>query len=677
MLRFSKATLLSWLFSAALIGLTLWAYFPTLHHSSILDDGAFYLDDPVMEDPRGLYKIWLEPKNHNGVWPYIPLTRTTFWIERQVVGLDLKVTHAINLGLHLLAAFLLWGALRQWGVRYAEWVALFFAVHPVYVQSVAWIAERKNGVALVWYLLALWSYGRFEISRQWRWYSLTVVLFGAALLSKTSTIMLPVVLIGLQLWRGKIFLRSECFKLLPFFVLALLAGLGRIGFESEFFASSLPDRPWLERFLVAGHVPFFYLTKLVVPYPLVFTYPQWLIDPWQWTQYLPWGSLGIIGGLCLWKYRTWGKHVGWAFAIYGVTLFPVMGFFKNAWTQYSFVADHWVQIPSLSILVFLVGGSAYGISRWFGKQNSWGGTSSFGESYSLEKWHYFVMGLAGVLVLGLTFLTRQQTQVYQNHQTLWEATVRQNPASWLAHLELGRVALNSGNYPQALVYLDEALRLQPKALYAYANRGLTYTHLQQHERALQDFQKALELQPQYVRGYYNRGNSHAHLKQYDFAIRDYSEALRLDPNYVEALSNRGLAYALSGRYEAALEDYDRALQLNPDFGEVYYNRGNLFLSLKNFEQALYNYTQALERNPEHLGAYNNRGTVYVQLQQYDLALQNYSTWLEYQPQAVSAYRSRGYVYWLSGEITEACEDFRKVCELATCPQLLPKMEGCF
>ena len=174
-----------------LILLTLAVYYPAMDAQFIIDDNKFFVEDPLMTAPDGLIRIWFSPADNNHVWPYLPMTRTTFWIERQFTDFNPQVSHWINIIFHLISAVFLWLVLKQWLKQGAWWIGLLFAVHPVYVQSVAWIAERKNVVAAVFYILCLWSYLQFEKKRLKTWYALALVLFLCALLSKTSVVMLP------------------------------------------------------------------------------------------------------------------------------------------------------------------------------------------------------------------------------------------------------------------------------------------------------------------------------------------------------------------------------------------------------------------------------------------------------------------------------------------------------
>ncbi len=622
-----------------------------------MDDKSFFLDDPVMNDANGLSRIWFKPLDHNNVWPYLPITRTTFWLERQIWGLNLQVTHWINILFHLFSACLLWQILQHLKIRGALWVGMLFAIHPIYVQSVAWIAERKNVVAALCYLLCLWSYLQFDQKKHWRWYSLALFLFLCALLSKTSTIMLPVILVFCRLWLRKTWKTADFFALLSFFLLALGMGILRIQFELLYFGAANPQLAlgFLERLLSAGHVPFFYLSKLVFPYPLIFIYPKWHIDPLQFSMYLPLLSIFFTAGILLWKYQTWGRPLFLGLGAFLAALFPVLGFFKNSWTQFSFVSDHWVHLPSIPILI-LASSGLFWISEIFEK---WRGSKKSKHGAYLP----IVIGGCGLAVLG--GLTWNQSALYENHQTLWQKTLEQNPEAWVAYLELGREALQAGNYQESLEFFEQSLKRQGSSK-TYLNRAVTYFHLQKFEQALADNNRALQLDPEFAGAYHNRGFIYANLNQHERAILDYNEALKYNPQFTKAFYNRGNAYMRLNQPRLAIADYTAALKLKPDYFKSHHNRGLAYFQLQHYQKAIQNFDQAIRFDPKYADAYRNRGAAYFYLKKYEQALQNYEQALKINPNYTDVYNHRGFLYMQFGHKERACLDWKHACQLGSC-----------
>ncbi len=568
---------------AAIVLGTVVAYYPATEAGFIIDDDKFFLTDPLLQDPGGLWKIWSAPSQNNGVWPYIPITRSTFWLEQQWFGQTPQVTHSLNIILHLISALLLWLGLRHFKVRGAWFIGMLFALHPIYVQSVAWIAERKNVVSAIFYFLSFWSFLYFDQKKYWRWYGIALLLFVCALLSKTSTIMLPVLLVFCRLWLGSSWKKADIGLLLPFFLLALGFGYLRIQFEFLFFGAADAQfaLSFLERLLVAGHIPFFYLSKLVFPHPLIFTYPKWNIDPTQFTLYLPLFSLLIVAGILFWKYRDgWGKHIFLGLGSFLVALFPVLGFFNNAWTQFSFVADHWVHLPSVSVLILGTQGMLWCCQVIESK--------GFASPLAVKAVVWSVV----FLILGA--LTWQQTRLYDSHQTLWQGTLEHNPDAWIAHQELGREALEAEKYQQALQFFNTTLTYKKNHIHTYNNRGVTYIHLDQYDQAIEDFTRALQINPEFEEAYHNRGFAFAYLQKYEQAMQDYNNALRYNANYVAAYYNRGNLYGLLKQYKKAIADYDAALQINPNYAQVYQNRGLLHMRSGQQKQACMDWKRACQ-----------------------------------------------------------------------------------
>ncbi|MBF0279939.1 MAG: tetratricopeptide repeat protein [SAR324 cluster bacterium] len=596
------------------------AYSPVIEAGFIIDDSPFYIEDPIMNEPDGLLRIWLHRPGDRGEWPYIPVTRSTFWLERQLGGLNLHFSHGINVVLHLTAALILWLGLRQFQFRGSFWIGLLFGLHPIYVQSVAWIAERKNGVAGVFFLLTVWSFLHYEKKKTGSWYGLTILLFLGAVLSKTSSIMLPVLFLFCRLYLRSSWKKTDFFHLLPFFLAALGFGIFRIWVETHTYGAqgSLYTLSFLERLLIAGHIPFFYIEKLLFPFPLIFTYPKWQVDPAQILFYLPLLSLGVAGITVVWKGSSWGRPLFLGLGSFLALLFPVLSFFNIGWTRFSYVSDHWVHLPSIPLLILLV----EGVIR----------VKDLIERRKTEPARILGLGLLSLVFILLGILTWNQAGKYKNHKTLWQATLADFPNAWLAHQELGRVYMEENQFPLALQHLDQAIGLNSQSPDAYNNRGAIYSQLQQYDQAFADYKQALDLHQEFLEAYYNRGKTYAQQGNYDRAFADYNRILQLNPRYAKAYHSRGTAYAELERYQEALQDFTQALQLNPQVAETHFNQGQVYLQLQQFQQALQSYNKTLQIESRFLGAYNNRG----------------------------------YLHHLAGNETLACADWNQACQLGDC-----------
>ena len=421
----------------ALVAITVVAYLPALAAGFIWDDDHYLTANPNLADLAGLLRMW---------WPgntpqYYPAVFTMFWLEHQAWGLDPVGYHAVNIALHALNALLLWRLARALALPAAWLLAALFALHPVHVESVAWITERKNVLSGCLYLLAALAYLRFDSARQagvgnpWRTYATAILLFALALLAKTVTCSLPAALILIWLWRGERVTWRRLAPLLPFFALGLVLGLHTAHLERVHVGASGPDFAFtaVERLLIASRALLFYPSKLLAPWPLVFIYPRWQIDSSAASAYLP--LLGVVvtavaAGIAFWRGRR-GPAV--ALAFFAGTLFPALGFFDIYPMRFSFVADHFQYLASIGFLALVVGTA----SRWL-------------SATTLR-----VAGAAALLACAV--LTWRQCEMYADQPTLWQTTLAHNPEAYIAHNNLAALASARGDDAAALTHLESAL----------------------------------------------------------------------------------------------------------------------------------------------------------------------------------------------------------------------------
>ena len=299
-----------WFLALVLAVVTFAAYQPTWHAGFIWDDDTHVTENANLRSLHGLYRIWFEPLADQ---QYYPLQLTSFWIEYHLWGLRPFGYHAVNVLLHVLNALLLWMVLQQLDVPGAWLAAAVFAVHPVQVESVAWVSELKNLLSTTFYLGALLAFFRFRPlsgeaqagSPPWRFYWLAIALFLCALLSKTVACSLPAVLVLLLWWKRGRVERRDIGVLSPMFLLGITFGLMTAWLEKHHVGASGPEwsLSFLQRCLLAGRALWFYAGKLFWPHPLIFIYPRWEIDPGAWWQYLfPAAALVVL--IALWWLRS-------------------------------------------------------------------------------------------------------------------------------------------------------------------------------------------------------------------------------------------------------------------------------------------------------------------------------------------------------------------------------------
>ena len=432
----------------------------------------------------------------------------------------------------------------------AELAAIIFALHPVNVETVAWIAERKNTLSGVFGLAATLCYLKFDESRTterrptgrgYRNYALAIGLFLLGLLSKTAIVTLPLAWLVIFWWkRGAISWRRDVVPLIPFFFLSAVAGLMtrwveyvNIGYKARILDFSL-----LDRCLIAGRAFWFQLGNLLWPSNLMFVYPRWEINAGVWWQYLfPLAVLGLLG--ILWSLRRWSRAPLAGVLIYIFLLLPSLGFLNIYFFVYSFVADHWQYLACLGIIT----PCASGIVLLAGHFKRWQGWLEPGVT---------------LLVAGTLFLlTSHQSRMYSDIETLYRTTIARNPGCWMAHVNLGNILYKANRIPEAMDLFKQALRNQPRR--STLQPGQRVGPKGRTSEAIDEYKQALRINPDYAEAHNNLGNALLLTGRTSEAIDEYEQALRIDPDYAKAHNNLGNALVQTGRASEAIDHYKRGV----------------------------------------------------------------------------------------------------------------------
>jgi tetratricopeptide (TPR) repeat protein len=582
------------LLAGLLVAMTLVAYRPVLDNGFIWDDDDYVVENPTLRSPKGLTQIWLD----FGATPqYYPLVHSTFWVEYQIWQLDPAGYHLVNVLLHALGVVLLWRVLSLLRMPGAWLAAAIFALHPVHVESVAWITERKNVLSGVFYLGSLFAYLRSvglgsdapDDRGSSRLYALSLVAFACALLCKTVTGSLPAVILLLLWWkRGRIG-RSDFRLLAPYFLLAIGFGVLTVQLETQHVGAV--GREWdlafVERCLIAGRALWFYATKLFLPVQLVFNYPRWDIDAGHWPAYLqPVAALAVMVALWLARHRI-GRGPLVAVLVFAGSLFPALGFFDVYPMRYSFVADHFQYLASLALIALFSAAAAAVANRLFRGSAVLAAVS------------------AAVLLSVLGVLTWRQTQVYRDLETLWRDTLAKNPASWLALNQLGVIVAERGELEEAIRLYRGSLRIQPQQHEAYNNLGNAFRQRGELDAAIAQIRRSLEVEPNYIIAHNSLGLAHHDRGEYDDAVRSFERALQLHPDFAPAHTNLGITLAAQGQWDGAIRHHREALRIDPDLPQAHTNLASALLERGEVDAAITHLSRVVELLPESDAAKRN------------------------------------------------------------------------
>ena len=457
------------------------AYLPALRGGLIWNDPD-YLTRPELRSLRGLARIWFEL---GATEQYYPVLHSAFWLEHRLWGDAAVGYHLLNVLWHATASCLLVAALRRLAIPGAWLAGLLFALHPVGVESVAWISEEKNTLSLIFYLGAALAYLRFDEERRPRCYLLALLLFVLALLSKSVTATLPAALLVVFWWeRGRLSWRRDVRPLAPWLALGAASGLFSAWVERTYVGAA-GDHFGLggaERVLVAGRAVWFYLGKLLWPANLAFIYPRWTVSAGAPAQYLfPLGLLVLAAVLWLGRRRSRAPLA--ALLLFVGSLFPTLGFFNIYAFVFSYVADHWQYLASIGVIALAAAGLA-AVPGAMGRI------------------------LAGGLALGLGALTWRQCRMYHDLPTLYQTTLERNPGAWMAQSNLAGLLDRQGRLGRGdPAHYEAAIRLAP--LYPEIHYDLAEVLFKagRSREAVAQYEAALRLRPDYAAANANLGTT--------------------------------------------------------------------------------------------------------------------------------------------------------------------------
>jgi protein O-mannosyl-transferase len=655
---------------------TVFAYFPSVKGEFIWDDFGLLTENTLIKSSDGLYRFWFTTEATD----YWPAANSNLWLEWRLWEMNPIGYRATNLLLHIAESLLVWLLLRKLAIPGAFFAALIFALHPVNVESVAWIAQRKGLLALLFLLLSmLWylkyfmraprpTFGWCPVAAKQAlptahrppptsssfslhpssfnlWYWLSLAAFVLAMLSKGSAAVLPALLLGVVWWIRPLKL-WDMVRAAPFFIVAIVLAAANVWFQRHGSGEVFRTAGFIERLLGAGCVVWFYLYKPLLPINLASVYPQWHIAADYPLCWLPLAAAFTVTAV-LWHFRaTWGRPLLFAWGFFCVSLVPVMGFTDVYFMQHSLVADHYQHIAIIGIIAL----AAAGWGAWHRRASGGKHTPAI---------------LAAILALAaLSFLTWRQSGLYHDKITLYQASLEKNPESWIAHYRLGTALSATGKLPEVVEHFQQTLRLNPNYSEAHYNLGVVLVQTGKIQEAIEHLLRALALQPDFPQANYKLGMTLVQSGRIPEAIVYFQQALTQKQDYPEAHYNLGNALIRAGRTQEAIDHLQQALLQKPNFPEAQNDLGTALVQAGKPQEAIEHCRQALRLKPDYPEAYNNLGGALVRTGQSPEAVGQFKQALRLRPDYINAWNNLALAYAQLGQTSVAVASAEKALELA-------------
>ena len=631
-----------WLFALALIALAALAYLPAWNGKPIWDDNS-HITQPELRSWHGLVEIWTQI---GATQQYYPLVHSIFWVEQKLWGDSVLGYHLVNILFHALGAVVLLQILLRLKVRGAWLAAGLFALHPVQVESVAWISETKNTLSGLFFFCSILAYLNFDQNRSRVAYFGSLALFLLGLMCKTVIAPLPAIILVVLWWRrGRLRLRDDVVPLLPFFGLGIGAGLFTVWVERTFVGAqgSAFTLSIGQRCLIAARDFWFYLFKLLWPAKLTFIYPRWQISGAVWWQYLFPLTLVLLLGV-LWRLRKNSRAPLAATLIFLGLLFPALGFINVYPFIYSFVADHFQYLACVGPLTLVAGGITLAL-----------------DSVAPEK-ILLRPTVCTVLLLTLGLLSWRQCRDYRDIETLWRTTIMRNPDCWMAYSNLGSFLSERGNVDEATRDFRKALELWPNQSKDHNNLGKALVQRGRMAEAMDQFQTALRISPDDPDTETNIGAALLQQGDADGAISHLRQAVEKWPRHAPAHINLGNALLQKREADAAIAEYGKTLDLPCDHAETLYSIGNALRQKGDVEEAIIQYRTAIGLRPDYANAHNNLANALRQTGRTEEAVHEYEAALKSEPEFILAQNNLAWL--LAASSNASVRDGAKAVRLA-------------
>lgn len=647
--------------------MTFVVYLPALQNEFVnWDDGLYVYDNFNIRSIDFHVLKWVFTLGANPTWH--PLTLLSLALDYAVWGLNPlgyhltnNILHAINTSLVFILSIKLMGYANPvigkkdyYPFFVGAITALLFGIHPLHVESVAWISERKDVLCGFFFLTTLLAYIRYAAANSKRpyYYGLCLILFVLALLSKPMAVSLPVVLLILDFYPLQRLMigdrlrnvKAMFIEKLPFFLLSLVSSIITVIAQRAGEAlQSFDVYPLKMRIFDSIRAFGFYLIKMVFPFNLAPFYPHTMELNFFTVDYL--GSFVLLIATTVLSIRSLKRNrlffSVWLY--YVVTLIPVIGIIKVGGHV---MADRYTYLPSIG--PFLLAGI---------------GVGAFIERCKKRQYQ---MSLVILILFSGIMISRtiEQMSIWRSSVMLWSHQIKiYIDRDVSAYLKRGDAYQIIGKYQPAITDYNKAIELNYGFTDAYFHRGNAYAALGNLEQAIKDYEKAIDIDPKNADAYYNLGNIYANLKDYQRAILNFNFAVKLNPKYTEAYNNRGMAYDNIGNHKRAIDDFDMAIKLNPEHAKAYSNKGIAYSILGDAKEAIISFNKAIELNPQNATGFYNRGLTYYSSGDLSQAIVDFNKATALNPKYAEAYYFLGSAYSKTGDAERAISNYKKAASL--------------
>lgn len=566
-----------------IVAIGLWIFWPVLHGDWLWDDDFDISKNTVIQDPGGLWKIWFKP---GSLLDYYPIKASVQWVQWQLWGTDTFGYHLTNVILHIANGLLVWRLLGKLGIRLAWLGGLLFVIHPVTVESVAWMAELKNTLSLFPFLLAMCAFIDYEDRKQAKDYFLALAFFLVAMLCKTTMTLFPIVIL-LYIWWKRGGIEWHDLKISsPFFIVSFTLGLVTV-FVGKWYQQfnhrvsiDVPIGDAFSRFALAGQSIAVYFSKCVLPVHMSPSYPKWSVDSSSPLSFLPWL---VLCGVAFWlwtKRMSWGRHALLGLGFFLINLLLFIGFISISYMRFTWVMDHFLYIPIIGLIGLTV--AAFGKI----KDQLSSATRPIG------------VGFVTILMALLAWESHAYAQIFINQETLFTYVLKGNPVALLAHQNLGKIFSDTGRLDKAIEEYQTFLMISPNDAEIRISLGNALDRIGRSDEAMEQYKEASRLSPESALPYYNLGNIYMKTDRLPEAVRQYEQALKISPDFAEAHGNLGAALYQLHQVSDAIEHYQEALKIQPNDAETHANLGIALMSMGRTSDAMDQFNQALEINPD-------------------------------------------------------------------------------